>query len=116
MSIFPTIMTCLGCALGIIVLAMIALGIANECLERLGRILEIGNRDKIELGKRQAGEDIARMSYWFSESDDAMNALAIVGELISRNGTFDVDSARETWRKRRAVHSNGHMDLSERPA
>lgn len=96
-----TILEWLGAIVGLLVaVGICALGVCS-LIDCGRRALETWRYREEEVFFRRAAERIARESFWFSESPEAMEALRCAGESMRDSGwEWRPEQAREEWRRR----------------
>lgn len=68
--------------------------------DRCRRVLERFERSIIATTRHDLGRDIQSCAHWFSESDEALVAIKVLGERLTQGLATDVDRWREQWRER----------------
>lgn len=51
-----------------------------------------------EKAAKEIGQSLRNASWWFSESDESMKVLDLVGESLVQYGVFSEDKVRDRWR------------------
>ncbi len=86
----------LASILGSTALMIFALSYAREVKAKVDYNKSIHS---IELGKREAGAQLAGSAHWFSESKPAQIVIGVIAESLMERGSFQADTARDRWRE-----------------
>lgn len=73
---------------------------------------KIMNADKDAITRR-VGAGLWNDGWWFSEDEDAMHALQLIGKSMSMTGGYRVDTVREEWRRQRAAKGKTLEPIAE---
>jgi hypothetical protein len=97
-----TFFAVVGCLVAVLAFGLVLFGLTFVILDRVDRLLDRVLADARENARHELGDGLARMAYWFSESEPAEAALRAVGESIRATGRLDLSDARDRWRARDA--------------
>jgi len=89
-----------GLILGSLLIIFLLMMGFSACLDSINAFRDRWKWDAHSLIRRDVGQELIGVSYWFSENKEAQEAIKVVGEHYLRNGNCATSTARDTWKDR----------------